>query len=240
MQRIHRLASRALDRGDMRCDVLSGLGGLQREVLHLGGDHGEPLPASPARAASMVRPAQQVGQSGDRVDSPTTSTICAPLPKNLAPWRRSATPRPPRPRRCAMTWRPRDDCRWTRSVLRLPPRHFERARSLAPSGGHHFRFARGTRPPRLTSTAPQHAASSGTRHRRDDAAVILLELVGSVSIVAWRSSAVFAFSSDCSMRSVSASRILYLIPARRARSHRPHRARPPPSMCQLSREVKSP
>ena len=40
---VHGLLRRALDRRDLRADLLGGLGGLGGEVLHLGGHHREAL-----------------------------------------------------------------------------------------------------------------------------------------------------------------------------------------------------
>jgi hypothetical protein len=52
--RLDSIVSRGLDLGDLVSDVLGRLGGLVRQALHLGCHDGEPLPASPARAASIV------------------------------------------------------------------------------------------------------------------------------------------------------------------------------------------
>ena len=67
MQRIHRLAGRALDVAICDRDLLGRLGGLHREVLHLGGDHGE-APACIAGTRRLDRGVQrqQVGLPRDR------------------------------------------------------------------------------------------------------------------------------------------------------------------------------
>ena len=54
---------------DVRCDLLGRLGGLHRKVLHLGGNHGEPLAGIDGTCCldGCVQ-RQQVGLPRDRVD----------------------------------------------------------------------------------------------------------------------------------------------------------------------------